>query len=214
MALLLKISESSYDRSTHTATFSDDTGNYNASTNPGGYGTPNPERNTLALVVSAVRINNQLEVVKWDDPINDSSFDYLFEADGVYDIYLCSIPFITGSFDPNALATDYVFYSVQDDLVYKVKESENGSKYVEETNDVVANSLHISEPLKYKSQSRNEQRLNCMWCDWVKSCEVNLPEEYIDLEKGLRAVECYFEEAYYLQADNGLLYMNKIDKLQ
>jgi hypothetical protein len=212
MALLLKISESSYDKSTHTATFSDDTGNYNVTTNPGGYGTPNPERNTLALVVSAVRINNQLEIVKWDDPINDTSFDYLFDSDGVYDIYLCALPFEAGAFDPNVLATDYVFYSVLDDEVYKVKENENGSKYVEDTNDVVGNSLHISSALKYKVQSRNEERLNCMWCDWIDSCSENLPEEYVDLEKGLRAVECYFEEGYYLQSDNTILYLNKIDK--
>lgn len=212
MALELKISESSFDRSTDTATFNDDTGIYNVTTNPGGYETPNPSRNTLALVVSAVRIYNQAEIVKWDDPINDSTFDYFFEADGVYDIYLCALPFEAGAFDPNVLATDYVFYSVLDDEVYKVVERDDGSKYVEETNDVVANASHVSAPLKYKVQSYAEKKRISIFCEDISSCSEKLSEEYKDVLKFIEAAECYFEEGFYLQSDNTLLYLCKISK--
>lgn len=211
MALLLKISESSYDRSTHTATFSDDTGVYNVTTNPGGYGSPNPDRNTLALVVSAVRVYNQAEIVKWDDPINDSTFDYLFEADGVYDVYLCAIPFEAGAYDPTLMAIDYVFYSVLDDAVYKVVDR-NGTNVVEETNDVVANSSHVSAVLKYKVQSRTEQRRIDMFCEDICSCEETTTTVYADLVKALEAAECYFEETFYLQSDNTFVYLTKIGK--
>jgi hypothetical protein len=212
MALELKISESSFDRSTDTATFNDDTGVYNATTNPGGYDSPNPSRNTLALVVSAVRIYNQAEIVKWDDPINDSSFDYEFTSDGVHDIYLCALPFEAGAFDPNALATDYVFYSVLDNEVYKVIEREDGSKYVEETNDVVANASHVSSALKYKVQSFAEKKKISLHCGDVNSCSKESYEVYKDVLKSIEAAECYFEEGFYLQSDNTLLYLCKINK--
>jgi hypothetical protein len=212
MALELKISESSYDRVTNTVTLNDDTGIYNVTTNPGGFGTPNPERNTLALVVSAVRIYNQVEVVKWNDPINDTSFDYDFISDGVYDIYLCALPFEAGAFDPNLLATDYVFYSVLDNAVYKVVENTDGTKEVNETNDVVSNSSHISSALKYMVKSYNEKKRIALFCEDINSCTEDLSVEYKDLSKSLEAAECYFHETFYLQSDNTFVYMTKIDK--
>lgn len=49
MSLVLQIVQQSISADGTTMVFADTTGSYNSVTNPGGYGTPNPARNTLAL---------------------------------------------------------------------------------------------------------------------------------------------------------------------
>ena len=211
MALELKISEDSYIKDTHIATFNDDTGVYNVATNIGGYGAPNPDRAGLALVVSTVRVSGQMEVVKWSDPISDTSFDYDFFSDGVHDVYLCSIPFEAGAYDVTLMSEGFVFYSVLDDKIYKVVDKE-GIKSVEETNDVVSNSLDVSLALKYKVQSHAETKRINIFCEDVKSCDEKLTETYKDVLKSIDAAECYFEEGFYLQSDKTLSYLCNISK--
>jgi hypothetical protein len=164
MALQLKISIPSFDPATHTATINDDTGVYNAGSNPGGYGAPNPERNTLALVISTVRYNSEVEDVQWSDPLTDSVFSNTFISNGVYAVYLCAIEFEAGAYDPTVMATGRVFYSVVDDKVYKVIETD-GVKTAEETKDVVDNSLHVSAPTYYLVVSYAEEKARGFWCD-------------------------------------------------
>lgn len=53
MALILRLSYDSITADGTQITISDATGNYNASTNPGGYGTPNPDRSDIALFLRA-----------------------------------------------------------------------------------------------------------------------------------------------------------------
>lgn len=217
MALELKISESAaYDRENHVATFSDDTGVYAGGTNEGGYGSPNPERSEFALVVSSIRINNKLETVKIGaNPLTDALFNFDFINDQVSDIYLCAIPFESNPIDIQSFPDGYVFYYVDENEIYKVIDRE-GTKVIETTSDVVNNSLHLSAPLKYQVSSYSEKKKRDFYCDEIISCEMNsewdLSEEYKDLNKSLDAAKCYFEEGYYLQADNTYLFMNKIEK--
>lgn len=53
MALSISIKKESINSDGTKITIVDDTGNYNASTNPGGYGSPNGARNSLALFLRA-----------------------------------------------------------------------------------------------------------------------------------------------------------------
>jgi hypothetical protein len=212
MALELKISESSYDNENHIATFNDDTGVYNAVTNLGGYGTPNPERNTLALVVSAIRVYNSDEYISYSDPITDATFNFTFSADGVYKVTLCALPFEAGAYDVSLMAEGYVFYSVLDNAVYKVFVRSNGEKYINETTDVYANSTYTSDILYYKVQSRTEIRRIEMFCSEIDSCAETTTSVYSDLLQSLDNASCLFNEAYYSESDDIFVYLLKIDK--
>lgn len=53
MALILRLKYDSTTADGLQFTILDNTGNYNASTNPGGYGTPNPDRSDIALFLRA-----------------------------------------------------------------------------------------------------------------------------------------------------------------
>lgn len=53
MALSINIVKSSLNSDGTVMNLSDDTGAYNVSTNPGGYGTPNPDRNQVAIFLLA-----------------------------------------------------------------------------------------------------------------------------------------------------------------
>ena len=59
MSLVLQIIQQSISADGTTMVFADTTGNYNALTNPGGYGTPNAARNTLALFLQV--FNNRFD---------------------------------------------------------------------------------------------------------------------------------------------------------
>lgn len=64
MALELQISKGALNDTAGTLVIEDSTGNYNASTNPTGYGTPNPDRADLALFLRAYnnRYNGESDV--------------------------------------------------------------------------------------------------------------------------------------------------------
>lgn len=53
MALVLRLEYTSINSDGTQITITDATGNYDASTNPGGYGTPNPDRSDIALFLRA-----------------------------------------------------------------------------------------------------------------------------------------------------------------
>lgn len=53
MALILRLTYTSINSDGTQITITDSTGNYDASTNPGGYGTPNPDRSDIALILRA-----------------------------------------------------------------------------------------------------------------------------------------------------------------
>ena len=59
MSLVLQITLQSISADGTTLVFADTTGNYDSVNNPGGYGTPNPARNTLALFLQV--FNNRFD---------------------------------------------------------------------------------------------------------------------------------------------------------
>jgi hypothetical protein len=212
MALQLQISEDSYDRGTHTITINDDTGVYNAGTNPGGYGAPNPERVDLALVISTVRRVSRVEDVQWSDPLTDTQFDNTFISNGVFEIRLCALEFEPGAFDATLMPEGRVFYSVQDDQVYKVVVV-NEVQTAVSTTDVYQNALHKSAPLLELVTSRAEEKArDTFWCKEMGFCFKCMSREYTDLRKVIEAAECYFEEQQYRQADQVMDFSEKIIK--
>lgn len=218
MAVSLKISVQGYDRATHVVTMDDDTGVYHVTTNPTGYGAPNAERNTLALVLSATQKSGS-EVVQWSDPITDTEFDFDFNNDGVYAMYLCSVEWEAGAYDPTAMSVDRVFYSVLDDKIYKVV-LVNGVNTVEETNDVYANSIQTTTIIEGLTQSTPnylvisyvEEKKREMWCGEMTPCFTCPSREYIDLVKCIEVSECYYESLGYIPADDVLVFTDKIKK--
>lgn len=209
MSLLLKIEEQSFDRINHVLTANDITGLFNVTTNPGGYGVPNPDRSSLAFVLSSTRVNGN-EEVQWSDPLTDTAFDFTYISDGVYDVRLVAVEFEAGAFDPNIMTLGRVFYSVVDDRLYKVVQDGSGQT-VENTNDAVANSLHVSLVFNFLVSSFSETKAIDIFCEAFNggSC-VGLREEYNDLNRVLDAIGCYFEEGYFERADNLFALAEKI----
>ena len=213
MALQLKITVTGFNRATHILSLDDTTGVYNNPANLGGYGAPNPERNEFALVISSIRVMNDLEDVQFGaDPLTDASFTFEVAVDQVSNIRLCAIPFESTPLDIQALALGYVFYHVNDDLVYKVVDAGNGIKELVTTTDVFANALHSSVALPYLVKSYAENRRIDFWCEEVVSCSGIPSQEYIDNLKVLEAMECHFDELFYLKADQVALFSGKISK--
>jgi len=74
----------------------DTTGNYNASTNPGGYGAPNPAFNTYAhyVVLKKKNVNSADTVLVLDsyNPLTATTFTYERTIDGWYEASKLNIP--------------------------------------------------------------------------------------------------------------------------
>ncbi len=209
MALLLKISEQSYDKVTHTVTMSDDTGVFNVVTNPGGYGTPNPDRSSLALILSGFKIDGQ-EYVQWVDPLTDATFGLTFVEDGAYDMRVCSAEYEVGSFDVSLMSVGRVFYSVVDDKLYKVI-LDDGVNVLDETTDLVGNSIETSLIFNYLVTSQAENRAISIFCDSFLNFCTCLREEYNDLRRGIDSMTCYFNQAYYSQVNTEAEFIKKIN---
>lgn len=90
MALVLQISKGAVDANLAYFYLTDSTGVYDVTDNPGGYGTPNPARNTLALYLygykyranptddEAITINNTIPetVTQWEIPMTEDGYRY------------------------------------------------------------------------------------------------------------------------------------------
>lgn len=212
MALELKISVLSYDKKNHIVTLSDDTQDYDPGGNPGGYGPPNPERLDCALVVSVVRYYNGLEEVQWVDPLTDTELTFKFKSDGVYSLYLCCLEYEPGVYDVNDMSLGRVFYSVLDDQVYEVIDLGNGVNGLKKTNDVVNNSLSVSDALIYNVSSYLENKKISFLIEDIKSCEKKLSDTYYDVVKSLEGADCHFKEGCYNEAEGVFLFSTKIKK--
>lgn len=220
MALSLKISVQSYDRGNHIITMSDDTGVYNVTTNPTGYGAPNEERANLPLILS-VKQKDSTERIQWGNPITDTSLTFDFLNDGVYNIYLCAIEFEAGAYDPTLMSLGRVFYSVLDDKVYKVVQG-SSTYIVEETCDVYDNSLYRTTIIEeqdnvlygsnYLVTSYAEQKKREFWAEEMGSCFTCLSREYIDLVKCIELAECYFSNILFKKSNQVIVFAKKILK--
>lgn len=91
------------DQSTQRWTLTDETGDYSA-TNTGGYGSPNPARNTLALLVYAVDrtsgTDTQVSPITFTpSTVEDIIFQFDDDSDRYVRAYLFAVPIQTGSED-------------------------------------------------------------------------------------------------------------------
>lgn len=94
MALVINIVKDSINDSGTELYLRDDTGAYEVSDNPGGYGTPNPERDELALILIATNKRDgenggegDVEcVVQSYDPVSASTFTVTLYKDGWYQV--------------------------------------------------------------------------------------------------------------------------------
>lgn len=93
MALEIKVQKTSITSNCKTFTIDDVTGTYDAITNPGGYGAPNPERSDLylALVVTLKKSDgDELITVPSYTPNTVTTWSVAVTEDGWYEIYLCA----------------------------------------------------------------------------------------------------------------------------
>lgn len=204
MALELRLTTGVYDRVDALLSLSDTTGNYHAISNPTGYGTPNNERNEFALFVTAKRVGGfdkaQISVA----PLTDSTFGYVFDSDGVYELYLVALPFETSP-DVSLLAEDYIYYETVSDNIYIVQ---NGVAV--ETRNIIDGALFISDIQYYLVTSHAETRAIEMFCSTFEEGCGELRNEYNDLNRVIDAIKCLYEEGYYTRANGLFALANKI----
>lgn len=80
----------------------DNTGTYDATSNPGGYGAPNPERSELALFIYGYKYHKEtadsaLEIVNNLDPENAASWQVMMSEDGYHYIRVVAVPLWNGT---------------------------------------------------------------------------------------------------------------------
>lgn len=206
MALQLKISIASFDRVTKTATINDTTGNFNAITNPGGYGAPNPDRSSFALVITARRVIAQNETAHVEsDAVTDATWNYVFTSDGSYEIFLVALPIETNP-DVSLLAEDYIYWETVSAKIFIVKDG-----VAVETKSVIDGALHISVVTNFLVTAFSEGNAIEIFCSsFLTGACLPVREEYNDLNRTLDAIQCYFEEAYFEKADELFTLANKI----
>ena len=206
MALQLKISIASFNRVTKTATINDTTGTFNAISNPGGYGAPNPDRSSFALVITARRVIGQNETAHVEsDAVTDATWNYVFTFGGSYEIFLVALPIETNP-DVSSLAEGYIYWETVTQKIFLVK---NGIAV--ETNSVIDGALHISVVTNHLVTAFSEERAIEIFClTFLRGACLPLREEYNDLNRTLDAIQCYFQEAYFEKADELFTLANKI----
>jgi hypothetical protein len=90
MALVLKLSRNSVSAASSSMIITDATGNYDATTNPSGYGSPNANRNTLALFLRVYNkrydgdssLSNTLLTIASYDPTTVTQWTSTLNKDG------------------------------------------------------------------------------------------------------------------------------------
>ena len=205
MALELQLLQGVFDRTTRVLPLTDDTGVYNNPANLGGFGAPNIERNTVALVTTA-KIVDGTDVLRVEsDPLTDASWDYTFSSDGVYELYVVALP-LEANPDVTLLAEDYVFYDTIDLVFYRVT-----SGVLVETTSVLDGAVYSSEVQYFLVSLFSETRAIEMLCSsFSEGACVGLREEYCDLNRAIDSIKCYFEQAYYDKANDLFSLASKI----
>lgn len=205
MALVLQLGQGTLDRATKVLPLTDDTGVYNNPANLGGFGAPNIERNTVALVTTA-KIVGASDVLRVEsDPLTDATWNYTFTSDGVYELYLVALP-LEANPDVSLLAEDYVFYDTIDLKFYRVT-----SGALVETTSVLDGALYSSAIQYILVSLFSETRAIDMLCNsFTEGACVGLREEYCDLNRAIDSIKCYYEQGYYDKANDLFSLASKI----
>lgn len=125
MSLIPVIVKTAISADCSTLTVTDNTGNYNVSTNPGGYGSPNEARANLyiKLIVTIKKtVGDELITVPAYNENTVTSWSITLTEDGYYEVY----SFLCKAW--NALVTyaaGYIAYDVSTDTFYKSLQAAN-----------------------------------------------------------------------------------------
>lgn len=119
MALVLKIEKSSISSDCLTIVYSDNTGSYNVTTNPSGYGAPNPARNTLYLklflTLKKTVGDEQITVPAYNEN-TVTQWSLTLSEDGYYEAYMFAALAYAGG---TTYALADIVYDAGTDLFYK-----------------------------------------------------------------------------------------------
>ncbi len=129
MALVLSVVKTSISANCNTLVVSDATGNYNVSTNPGGYGAPNPARSSLYInlivnvVTSAGRQNVPIPAVTSSAYYNTvSSWTMTVSQDGWYELYMFATAAYSGG---TTYQLNYIAYDPVSNAFYQSQSNSN-----------------------------------------------------------------------------------------
>lgn len=135
MALVTAITPTAFNFVTKVKSITDSTGAYASPANEGGYGSPNPERNTLGVFIVIETISPQFSVASpemkfkqkfhfGDDVVTDTSWEIPILEDGVYGFTLIALEKVDGIDNLGDTATERYVIDTEDNKVYYVN---NGS---------------------------------------------------------------------------------------
>lgn len=172
MALQLVISETSISDDCDTLVVSDTTGNYNVTTNPGGYGAPNATRASLYLLVLVnLRLSSGRQAI--DVPTYNkntgSTWTITLAQDGWYEIYAFACQIYAGG---TTYALGYITYDLATDAYYKSLQAGNtghavtASAWWEATVDVedFAAAVALIQPNVYETTLNDVQLCRSVKC--------------------------------------------------
>jgi hypothetical protein len=125
MALILQGSVSK-NTVTKTVTVSDTTGDYNATTNPGGWGAPNPARadNALVLLQFSVVSDEVVKTTLIQDPTTVTFWEVVHTKDILFTFAMIRVDALASAPDPATKAAGYVFYNTTDQKFYQNNEGQ------------------------------------------------------------------------------------------
>lgn len=127
MALQIQVTKSSTSSDCTTLIIQDSTGNYNALTNPGGYGVPNPIRANIGLklfvtlkkttgdIPIAISTYNEITVSQWSVTITE---------DGHYELFLVACDFYSNL--TTYASGDIIYDSATDKFYISLQNSNTG----------------------------------------------------------------------------------------
>jgi hypothetical protein len=204
----------------------DDTGTYNATTNPGGYGSPNPVRASLALFVYGYKFmpnpdeDTTLNIINNNDPVNVTSWQVDMNMDGYH--YIRVLGFNIWSAVATYQIDNLVFYQTRYYRALAITTNEdpinNPLVWQEEldltTDEIYANASIYTYQLDTVINSRGKQ---CYQKAVLKEAQENcncfgsvpgpVVKPYMQIFVHLNAANFLCRQQKYAQADAELQYL-------
>ncbi len=202
MALVLVVAKSSISSDCGTLTIVDNTGNYNASTNPTGYGAPNETRANLFLklwlTLKKTDGDEWITIAAYNEN-TASSWEITITEDGYYEAYLFGcLAWSSGT----TYAINHITYSSSTDIFYKSLQNSN-------TNHAVTNTdwwTPVTDVAELKAAvAASQANVYADVHEWIEMCnsQVCKARAYLKKEckcKGGKGCNCNqtFDEIRYL----------------
>jgi hypothetical protein len=214
MALVLVISKDSISQDGSTVKVVDSTGDYDVNDNPGGYGTPNPDRTDLALFIRSFskRVSEddiQLEVSTYD-PETADEWDITLSKDGWQQVIVYGLRLYSTSLN---LSIGELVYNTATEEIFKILTKSGSGPYtytyevvtieeVEETGVTVAyegtlNTLIVPGLDKCLSSANSKYFSELEVNTKSKPCEDNNFNQYLKIDAYLKAIAYDFAAGNY-----------------